>query len=65
MDFNTVTEIVLTDARPAGRRVARRRCVAGRRGSWIFSEEQPAIKRLIDLKPLGGTRLMPPLRVWR
>jgi CO/xanthine dehydrogenase FAD-binding subunit len=52
MDVNTVKDVV---RRPSSRPGAQWRegdaWLAG--GSWLFSEKQPAVRRLIDLEPLG------------
>ncbi len=58
MDLNTVSEILLPeslDALPA--MGARDAFLAG--GTWLFSEPQPALTRLVDLTRLGWT----PLRI--
>ena len=56
MDINTITEVVRQPANQPG--VHWRdgdAWLAG--GTWLFSDEQPQLCRLIDLMPLGWTEL--------
>ena len=55
MDLNTITEVVRPAAGVDG--VEWRdgdAWLAG--GTWLFSELQPHLRRLIDLQALGGSR---------
>jgi CO/xanthine dehydrogenase FAD-binding subunit len=58
MDLNTITEVV---RRPADRPGAQWRdgdaWLAG--GTWLFSDQQPELRRLIDLTTLGWDTLVP------
>jgi CO/xanthine dehydrogenase FAD-binding subunit len=52
MDVNTVKEVVRRPPiRPGAAWQEGDAFLAG--GSWLFSEKQPAVRRLIDLEPLG------------
>jgi len=58
MDLNTITEVV---RRPPERPGSQWRdgdaWLAG--GTWLFSDPQPALRRLIDLTALGWDTLVP------
>ncbi|HKV19741.1 MAG TPA: FAD binding domain-containing protein [Mycobacterium sp.] len=52
MDINTITEIVRSPAEPPGSDWRDGDAwLAG--GTWLFSDQQPDLRRLIDLVPLG------------
>jgi CO/xanthine dehydrogenase FAD-binding subunit len=52
MDINTITEVVRRpDERPGAQWRPGDAFLAG--GTWLFSEQQPTVQRLIDLEPLG------------
>lgn len=56
MDINTITEVVRHPAEPPGRDWREGDAwLAG--GTWLFSDEQPDLRRLIDLVPLGWDEL--------
>jgi CO/xanthine dehydrogenase FAD-binding subunit len=58
MDLNTITEVI---RRPADRPGAQWRTgdawLAG--GTWLFSDQQPGLRRLVDLTTLGWDPLVP------
>ncbi len=57
LDINTVTEVVRRPPDPPGRGWrAGDACLAG--GTWLFSDQQPDLRRLIDLMPLGWDTLL-------
>ena len=52
MDINTITEVVRQPPDPPGAHWrAGDAFLAG--GTWLFSDQQPELRRLIDLMPLG------------
>ncbi len=52
MDLNTITEVVRAPADPPGAQWRYGDAwLAG--GTWLFSDQQPDLRRLIDLAPLG------------
>ncbi|WP_006246077.1 FAD binding domain-containing protein [Mycolicibacterium tusciae] len=56
MDINTVTDVVRQPLDPPGAQwQAGDAFLAG--GTWLFSDEQPGLRRLIDLMPLGWDTL--------
>lgn len=56
MDLNTVTEVVRQPADPPGAQWRDGDAfLAG--GTWLFSDQQPHLRRLIDLMPLGWDTL--------
>ena len=56
MDLNTVTDVVREPLDPPGAQwQAGDAFLAG--GTWLFSEQQPNLRRLIDLLPLGWDTL--------
>lgn len=56
MDLNTITDVVRRpSARPNSSWQPGDAWLAG--GTWLFSEPQPALRRLVDLAPLGWTEL--------
>jgi CO/xanthine dehydrogenase FAD-binding subunit len=56
MDLNTITEVVRRPAEPPGAGwQSGDAWLAG--GTWLFSEPQPQLKRLVDLAPLGWDTL--------
>lgn len=57
MDLNTITEIVRHPGEPPGARwCAGDAFLAG--GTWLFSEQQSDLRRLIDLMPMGWDTLV-------
>ncbi len=58
MDINTITEVVRhPPERPGAVWQRGDAWLAG--GTWLFSDQQPDLRRLIDLTPLGWTALTP------
>ena len=58
MDINTITEVVRQPVDPPGAQWrAGDAFLAG--GTWLFSDQQPDLRRLIDLMPLGWDTLTP------
>lgn len=58
MDLNTITDVVRRpDDRPGSAWRTGDAWLAG--GTWLFSEPQPAVRRLIDLTELGWPDLVP------
>ncbi|BBX05108.1 FAD-binding molybdopterin dehydrogenase [Mycolicibacterium moriokaense] len=58
MDLSTVTEVVREPADPPGAQWRDGDAfLAG--GTWLFSDQQPHLRRLIDLMPLGWDTLTP------
>ncbi|OBB09632.1 FAD-binding molybdopterin dehydrogenase, partial [Mycobacteriaceae bacterium 1482268.1] len=58
MDINTVTEVVRRPAEQPGSDWREGDAwLAG--GTWLFSDQQPDVRRLIDLVPLGWNGLRP------
>ncbi|MCK0175545.1 MULTISPECIES: xanthine dehydrogenase family protein subunit M [Mycobacteriaceae] len=56
MDINTITEVVRTPSDPPGAQWRDGDAwLAG--GTWLFSDQQPGLRRLIDLAPLGWDEL--------
>lgn len=56
MDINTITEVVRHPSEPPGRDWREGDAwLAG--GTWLFSDKQPNLRRLIDLVPLGWDEL--------
>jgi CO/xanthine dehydrogenase FAD-binding subunit len=56
LDINTITEVVRQPANPPGGHWRDGDAwLAG--GTWLFSDKQPQLRRLIDLMPLGWTEL--------
>ena len=56
MDLNTVTDVVRQPLDPPGAHWrAGDALLAG--GTWLFSDQQPNLRRLIDLMPLGWDTL--------
>lgn len=57
MDINTITEVVRRPSAPPGSDWRRGDAwLAG--GTWLFSDQQPDLRRLIDLAPLGWDGLV-------
>jgi CO/xanthine dehydrogenase FAD-binding subunit len=58
VDLNTVTEVVRRPSEPPGSDWRYGDAwLAG--GTWLYSDQQPDLRRLIDLDPLGWDRLVP------
>ncbi|MDT5016262.1 MAG: hypothetical protein QOD39_2422 [Mycobacterium sp.] len=58
MDINTITEVVRRPPNPPGAHWRDGDAfLAG--GTWLFSDQQPQLRRLIDLMPLGWDALTP------
>ena len=58
MDINTVTDVVRHPTAPPGQQWHTGDAwLAG--GTWLFSDQQPDVHRLIDLMPLGWNSLVP------
>ncbi|MBO0681343.1 FAD binding domain-containing protein [Mycolicibacterium sp. S2-37] len=56
MDITTITDVVRTPADPPGAQWRTGDAwLAG--GTWLFSDQQPGLRRLIDLAPLGWDEL--------
>jgi CO/xanthine dehydrogenase FAD-binding subunit len=57
LDINTITEVVRRpDDRPGAQWRPGDAFLAG--GTWLFSDKQPELRRLIDLEPLGWNSLV-------
>src|SRR3954462_1183666 len=56
LDVNTINEVIRRPANPPGAHWREGDAwLAG--GTWLFSDQQPQLRRLIDLMPLGWTEL--------
>jgi CO/xanthine dehydrogenase FAD-binding subunit len=56
LDVNTINEVIRQPANPPGAHWREGDAwLAG--GTWLFSDQQPQLRRLIDLMPLGWTEL--------